>query len=301
MTQPLISVIMSAYNESIDELDNSVKSILNQTYSNIEFIIVNDNPNNSILSEYIDTISDDRVVILKNVDNIGLVASLNKALSSAKGEYIARMDADDISTINRLERQLQYLERNNLDMIGGDLQLINVRGEIIQERMHFPTSEKRIRKCILWGNCISHPTWFVRREIYNNLGGYKNAPNCEDYEFLLRVLSTDKYRVGNMPDICLKYRIRENGISKSKSAEQYVLRMFLARMFKEKIIPTEQTILEYNDSKKFKNEVKKYNKYLEKKSNVKEGQWNNIFALVNNKFLYLDLIEKIYLKYRELS
>ena len=99
-----VSVIMSTYKEPIEWIQQSVDSILNQTYKNLEFIIIVDNPEYaelvSLLNDYAD--SDDRISVVVNNNNIGLVKSLNKALSFCTGEYVARMDADDISLPERL-------------------------------------------------------------------------------------------------------------------------------------------------------------------------------------------------------
>ncbi len=109
--EDLISVIMSTYNESVSELRESIESVLKQTYSNIEFIIVIDNPNNEELSAFIYSFDDPRIRVIKNDRNIGLVNSLNKAICQSKGKYLARMDADDICEANRLKLQKDYLEK----------------------------------------------------------------------------------------------------------------------------------------------------------------------------------------------
>ena len=111
---PKISVLMSVYNEPIDWMRQAIESILNQTYKDFEFIIVNDNPereeNQFVLNEYRN--KDSRIIILCNEHNIGLTKSLNKGLTVANGEYIARMDADDIALPKRFEKQALYLAKN---------------------------------------------------------------------------------------------------------------------------------------------------------------------------------------------
>ncbi len=115
----MISVIMSTYNEENMLIRQAVESILNQTYSEFEFIIVLDNPKNieiaNLIQEYASR--DKRIVILKNEKNLGLVKSLNKALEISKGEYIMRMDADDISEKDRIEKEYKFLKENNLDLV----------------------------------------------------------------------------------------------------------------------------------------------------------------------------------------
>ena len=103
-----VSVIMSTYKEPIDWIRQSIDSILNQTFSEFEFIIVVDNPKYkeliSVLNDYAE--ADNRICIMVNENNIGLVKSLNKALSQCNGEYIVRMDADDISLPERIAHQI---------------------------------------------------------------------------------------------------------------------------------------------------------------------------------------------------
>lgn len=115
----LISIIMSAYREPLVWIRQAVDSVLNQTYKNIEFIIVVDDPDNTELIDYVTKREeqDPRITIHINEKNIGLAASLNRAIGLAKGEYIARMDADDISERDRLACQMKYLISHNLDLI----------------------------------------------------------------------------------------------------------------------------------------------------------------------------------------
>ena len=103
----LISVLMSTYNETESELSQSIESILHQTYRNIQFLIVNDNPANPTLAHTLSryAASDSRIQIVENEQNLGLVASLNRGWKLAKGQYIARMDADDIALPHRLESE----------------------------------------------------------------------------------------------------------------------------------------------------------------------------------------------------
>lgn len=130
LDQHLISVIMSVYNEEEGILRQAVESILNQTYPFLEFIILLDKPDNldalSVLEGYRE--KDERVRILVNQRNMGLTKSLNKGIAQASGHYIARMDADDISSLTRLSDQLNFLESRNLDLIGGQMEYITEDG-----------------------------------------------------------------------------------------------------------------------------------------------------------------------------
>lgn len=299
MVNQLVSVIMSTYNETIDDLKKSTESILNQTYENIEFIIVDDNPNNLEIKDYLESIKDKRVRLIFNENNIGLVNSLNKAILSSSGDYIARMDADDIATNNRLEKQIDYLLNKNLDIVGADIQRIDESDNIIQDHMHFPSTDKEIKKHIRWGSCMPHPTWIVKKDVYLRLKGYRNIHSCEDYDFLLRVINCDDYKLGNVPEVCLKYRVRKNSISISNVDKQYLLRLFLANFFKRNTIASESEINNYLNSQKYKADVYKYDRYKKNIHEIKKGNIGSAFMVLFDRYLYMDIMEKLHLYLRE--
>ena len=119
-----VSVILSAYNEEECWFREAVESILNQSYENFELILILDNPNNTLLEGIINEYAnkDNRIVYIKNEKNLGLVKSLNKGLEYARGKYIARMDADDISLSDRFEKQIRcFKEDNSLSIVGGNI------------------------------------------------------------------------------------------------------------------------------------------------------------------------------------
>ena len=189
MEAPLVSILMSTYNETPKELDESINSILHQTYSNFEFLIINDNPNNCELEETLKTYVDSRIRIIRNEKNLGLVKSLNAGLKLCEGQYVARMDADDISRQSRIQDELLYLKKNHLDMIGSYIETIDEHGETIKSLMRFPEKHNQIAKFMRWGSCSCHPTWFLKREVCLKLHGYRKTPHCEDYDFMLRAIN----------------------------------------------------------------------------------------------------------------
>lgn len=295
--EDLISVIMSTYNEPIIELKESIGSVLRQTYTNIEFIIVIDNPENEELRDYIYSLSDPRLHIIENPRNIGLVQSLNKAIISSKGNYIARMDADDICRPNRLELQKSFMDKYKLDLVGGSINLIDVHGRNISN-LHFPQKQCVIKFFLKWGNCLPHPTWLVRREVYSKLNGYKNVPRCEDYEFICRTIRNN-FRIGNVKEYILKYRIREESISNSNQGEQYILRKYLSRNRHKEI--SENKINNYMNSNVFHKKIDEYNKFQNIKKAIKESpRPDDIIELLRNPNLYSMCAEKIFLKLRNI-
>ena len=131
-----ISVIMSIYSEKEEWIKESIDSILSQTFRDFEFIIINDNPkrkeNENLLLEY--SQKDNRIIVITNKENIGLTKSLNKGLSIAKGKYIARMDADDISFPTRFQKQIDFLDKNTEYVLcGANISYFGSEEKIIEQ------------------------------------------------------------------------------------------------------------------------------------------------------------------------
>lgn len=226
----LITVLMSAFNETESDLKSSIDSILNQSYRNIEYIIVNDNPTNESLSQILENYQkiDQRIRIVKNEKNIGLVNSLNRGWQLASGEYIARMDADDIALTDRLEKQLAFMKDNHYDFVGAGIQHIDEASNLISAPLFFPETPESIRKLTKKSNCVPHPTWLMKKSVMQALNGYRNIPHCEDFDFVLRA-QMQGFKLGNMQELGLYYRIRANGISLSNHAVQKLTARYLAR------------------------------------------------------------------------
>lgn len=287
----LISIIMSVYNETDSVLALSVDSILSQSYSNFEFIIVDDNPNNTQIREFLKRQSDPRIVRIYNKENRGLVYSLNKALKVAKGSIIARMDADDISEKDRIEKEYRYLKNHNLDLVGTWIHLIDSQNNKIGE-LKFPITSKGINQHIKLGGCIAHPSWMGKREVFVELNGYRSIPYCEDYDFLLRAIKAG-FRMGNVPMFGLQYRIRKEGISLSNQNKQLTMRRYLARNRKKEEKIRMDSIEDFLMSDKFQKEVAKLNDYENVKKNFKNKEFNASVHLICNKNFYIYLYEKL--------
>ena len=227
-----LTVITSIYNEPIEYIRQSIESILNQTYNNLTFVIVLDDPHNTSAKDYIELLAkdDQRIRIIYNDTNIGLTGSLNKALSIVEGDYVARMDADDIAETQRLEKQLDYLIVNSLDLIGASMRRINETGKVVTEFTNRSYSPDCIKKLLMIDNCIPHPTWLGRRKVFETLKGYRDIKACEDYDFLLRALKHN-YRIGICDDILLSYRINTSGISRNNSLRQFVTTDYLQKNY----------------------------------------------------------------------
>lgn len=288
---------MSIYNESVSELNKSINSILNQSYRNLEFIIINDNPLNKQLGNQLNELvrQDSRVKVYVNNNNIGLVESLNRALGFSHGDYIARMDADDISEPSRIKKQVSYIEQKNLDLIGSSLILIDEQ-DVQFGTLHFPARNEQIVRFMKYGTCLPHPTWLGKREVFDCLHGYRKALYCEDYDFLLRVLKRG-YKVGNCDGYNLRYRVRKCGISQSNYVKQYVLRKYLYKHRESILQVDEEDILLYLNSDKFEEACLAYENFCTVKKNVKKN-FLCIFQLLRNRYFWSYINEKIALQMR---
>lgn len=215
---PAVSVIMSIYQEPISWIEKSVNSILNQSFENFEFIIINDFPrrveNDKLIKQLLKI--DSRIVYLKNNKNIGLTLSLNKGLKIAKGKYIARMDADDISYSERFKVQYNYMEKNSdCVLLGTCMEVIN-SDEKIMGFLDYPSSHVEISQTMLLTNSLAHPTFFYRKSIIDKFKiDYSiNFPYAEDYDFGCKMLMIGK--VHNLSQRLVKYRKSSQQIGQSK-------------------------------------------------------------------------------------
>lgn len=295
----MISVIMSTYKEDERLLRESIESILNQTYRDFEYIIILDYPDNdvhkSVIEEY--ALKDDRIHFYINEKNMGLTDSLNRGLSLCHGEYIARMDADDISLTDRLERQMKYLEKNHYDLIGGITEMINENGSLLYNIKSVPTDPKKINKALRYSQCIAHPTWLGRKEVFEKNSGYRHMPLCEDYDFTLRAV-LNGFVVSNLNEPVLKYRMTSNSISRSNLFEQYLYMSYITNEYKnnriasvDKAYAYVQQHLNEKDSNKYLKANVIFNRMLQEMSDkqflsfIKDG-----FCLLFSSKYYLNKI-----------
>ncbi len=203
--KPSLTVLMSVYNGEL-YIKEAVESILNQTFRDFEFVIIDDGSTDNtfnIISQY----SDKRLVILSNPKNMGLSYSLNRGIEFSNAKYIARMDADDIANADRLKIQYEHMKNHNIDICGSWFETFGDGGSIVYK---LPVTEDEIRSYILFDSPLAHPTVMFKREhfIKNRLYYNNNAPKAEDYELWSRVLFCSK--IENIPQVLLKYRRHSN-------------------------------------------------------------------------------------------
>lgn len=212
---PLVSILMAVYNgESF--LAEAIESILNQTFTDFEFIIINDASTDTSV-DIIQKHKDSRIRLINNENNIGLTKSLNKGLKLAEGKYIARMDADDISLPQRLERQVKFMEDNpEVGICGTWLQLIGQQERIIKH----PVDHQDILTFMFKNNGIGHPTAFIRKDLFieQHLFYDENYTAAQDYDLWVR--ASQKIRLANIPEVLVKYRIHSSQVSIAKLQQQ---------------------------------------------------------------------------------
>jgi len=202
----LVSVIMPVYNGE-RYVSQAVKSILGQTYSNFELIVVNDGSTDKtekILSSF------PQIIYVKQ-NNQGIACSLNIGINRSKGKYIVRLDADDICFPNRIEKQVNFLERNpDIDLVGSSATIID-SGDRRWGIQRMPGSDTEIRWASLFKSPFIHPSVTIRREIAEEFTDLydPNFVPTEDYELWIRVLKNHK--AANISEPLLYYRVHSKG------------------------------------------------------------------------------------------
>ncbi|HNV01493.1 MAG TPA: glycosyltransferase family A protein [archaeon] len=208
--RPKISIILPVYNDE-KYIKESLDSILNQTFNDFELIIINDNSKDDtmkIIKNY--TKIESKIKIINNKKNIGVYRSINKGLKKAKGNYIARMDSDDICYKNRLQTQYDFLEKNkDIFLIGTSAFIIDKNGKKIKHLMKYQIFPFLMKIILKRRNCIIHPSIMFR-----NTGElYSEKKNEQDEWLFYKSLLEKKKKIINLPNTLLKYRINPKGMS----------------------------------------------------------------------------------------
>jgi glycosyltransferase involved in cell wall biosynthesis len=227
ISTPLVSVITPVYNRE-KYLVKCIESILNQTYENFEFIIIDDNSSDltvNIIKDYL--LRDSRIKFLENNKNLGATLSFNRGLDIAKGKYIARMDSDDISFPDRFKKQVDIFESwHDLEVLGTGAVLIDHKENEIG-RKQFPSNFKKISNIIKTGVPVFDPSVMMRSSTLKEINGFDNrlAP-ADDYHLWLTLFKQKKI-ISNIDDYLIKYRLHDSNLSKVASREQ-LQKSFLA-------------------------------------------------------------------------
>jgi glycosyltransferase involved in cell wall biosynthesis len=214
---PAVTVLLPVYNGE-KYLRPAIDSVLAQTYRNFELLIINDGSSDST-EAIIQSYRDDRIVYVRNERNLGLIATLNRGLDLARGIYVARMDADDVSLPRRLDRQVGFMDANPRLAASGSAYQVLLHGHVVR-RAVLPTDSTDL-KCRSLFNCpLAHPTVIMRRDVLRNAAlryspGY---PHSEDYALWVGLL--DEHELANLPDALVKIRSHRGQVTQKYPREK---------------------------------------------------------------------------------
>ena len=215
-SKALVSFIMSAYN-SEETISKSIESMLNQTYENIEILIMDDFSNDNtykICENYSRT--NENIFLFRNNKNIGLTKSLNKLLNHSKGAYIARQDADDTSMPERIQKQFEFIKSNKLDGCSARSNIIGHKRVIPGLSYFFP-----IKLIMKYKNPFIHGTLFIKKSVLSDLGGYdERFIYSQDYKLMSDILQKG-YRLSIIKTPLYNLNFTNNISTKFKKEQQY--------------------------------------------------------------------------------
>lgn len=206
---------MAVYNAEL-YISETLESILNQTFRDFEFLIIDDCSTDNTLS-IIKSYEDSRINLHCNEKNLGQSPSLNKGICLAKGKYIARMDADDIAFPDRFEKQYNFLESYPEVVVLGSSYRIMGASEV--KELNFKPSEIKVR-LFLGLNSLAHPTVMIRKEIFSKYNFTYNEYNPVNQDFELWSEISRRYPLANLEDVLLDYRVHDDQISNMRYGEQ---------------------------------------------------------------------------------
>ena len=217
MKDPRVTVLMSVYNGG-RYLREAIDSILNQTFKDFEFLIVNDGSTDGT-AEILQRYNDHRIKVIENRKNIGFTKSLNKGLRVAKGEFIARMDADDVSEPERLEKELKFLHKHpDYAVVGTFIKVLDEAGNVVGT-IEKPVSNEQIKEFLKKDNCIAHGSAMARKSHILGIGAYDEAMEAaQDFELWLRL--SKGHKMANMPEYLYMWRQHKGNISSKHGNEQ---------------------------------------------------------------------------------
>lgn len=277
-----ISVVMSVYNETQEELSRAIESILAQSYKNFEFIIILDNPKNLNLKNLLEQYQqfDSRIKVYVNSENIGLALSLNKGIKESTGKYIARMDADDVSLPDRLKKEYEVLDSSNIDVVFCNYTIVDSNGTYISS-VKRNYSNLKIREILPYNNIIAHPTVMFKKKLFLEVGEYRNFPCAQDYDLWLRMMEKGaKFYI--VQDFLFKYTVREKAISQKNRIKQFETSRYIRHLFKERL-KTGKDSFSIEDYNVFL----KRNKVFDDRYINNFKKWNSYKKISNSKYDYV--------------
>ncbi|QDW27626.1 glycosyltransferase family 2 protein [Pedobacter sp. KBS0701] len=209
MGHPKITVFMAAYNQA-DFIQQSINSVLTQSFSDFELIIVNDGSIDNTTT-IVESFNDNRIRLVHNDGNKGLIYTRNRLLTLAQGEYIAILDGDDIAYQDRLKLQYNFLLANpEVVLCGGHAAIINEHGNKTGDKLRVPVNNT-VDLFMLFGNPFVNSTTMFKTSVFTELNGYQNYTISEDFDLFIRM--AEKYKVANLDETLVDYRVHSNNTS----------------------------------------------------------------------------------------
>lgn len=207
---PEVSILMPCYNAS-NYLSEAIGSILNQTYSDFELILINDGSTDNT-ELIVSSFNDNRIKYINNTNNLGLINSLNIGINASRGLFIARMDADDIAHPKRLEIQVKFLKENPYySIVGSYANIINSVGKRKCRKLKLPVQNKEIKAELFFQNSFVHPSILMKADVLKKFNYSLDFPIAEDYFLWVKIL--ENHNAYNLPFFLLDYRIHKNNTS----------------------------------------------------------------------------------------
>jgi glycosyltransferase involved in cell wall biosynthesis len=216
MNSPAVSIVMPVYNAEA-YLAEAINSILSQSFSNFELLILNDGSKDSS-GDLIRSFSDPRIRYLENDGNRGVIFTLNRGIQSCKAPLLARMDADDIALPDRIEKQFEFMQTHpNAAVVASKVALINEQGKPIgywkEDNAHSTLQE--IREFLPVNNCIAHPSIMARTSIMTEMTYMNHQTGAEDYDLWLRICAKG-LEIHKIPEVLLKHRILPTSVTRGR-------------------------------------------------------------------------------------
>ena len=227
MSNPKATVLMPVYNAE-KYVGEAIESILNQTFTDFEFLIINDGSTDKSL-EVIKSYTDPRIKIINNESNLGLSHTLSKGIEHSQGEYIARMDADDISLSVRLEKQIAFMDSHqHIGICGSWIQCFDESGN--KGIQKYPENHDELLCFLFFNSCFAHPTVCIRKQVLLESGlTYKQEfTPAEDYYLWSELVEVTQG--ANLPLILLKYRSSANQMTKDQKTTKIQANLVRIRM-----------------------------------------------------------------------
>lgn len=267
MQPPLISVIIPVFNAEMT-IWETYKSVANQTHSNLEIIIIDDGSKDSSRQIITEISSRDSRVKVIIQPNLGLPKTLNVGINASSGEYIARIDADDVCNPLRFEKQLSFMSKYDVDICGSWMQVFP---KVFFRKWKNPTSDQEIRLALAYYNCLVHPSIIARREVFQRFK-YRDVDAAEDYYLWCEIAERSDFRFGNVPEYLIRYRLHDHQISSKSGVAQHKNADAIRNQYRTKCYEN-SPLLSFNDDFSFKN-ILSFARRL-----TKYGRWLGISSL----------------------